>query len=86
MEFLWAAISVCWTLGAWFIGRASWTMARSWAEAGVANNGAGLELWRDTNPLGFAVALWGTRLIGVLAFLFVAIGIAITFGWISRAL
>lgn len=86
MEWIWAAISICWTLGAWFVGHACWAMVRRWDAAGMLDNGAGLQLRRDTNPIGFAVARWGTRFVGVLGFLFVAIGIAITIGWIARAL
>ena len=43
-------------------------------------------LSRDANPVGFALARGTALLVAGLALLFVAIGIAITLGWISRAL
>lgn len=86
MEFLWAAISVCWTLGAWVVARSAWTMARHWGQAGVIDRGMGRGLTRADNPAGFAFAVHGTQFVAALALVFVAIGIAITFGWISRAL
>ena len=86
MEFLWAAISVCWTLGAWVVARSAWAMARYWGQAGVIDRGMGRGLTREANPAGFALALHGTQFVAALALVFVAIGIAITFGWISRAL
>ncbi|APZ98325.1 hypothetical protein BWQ93_07375 [Sphingopyxis sp. QXT-31] len=86
MEFLWAAISVCWTLGAWVVARSAWMMARHWGQTGVIDRGMGRGLTREANPAGFAFAVHGAQAIAALALVFVAIGIAITFGWISRAL
>lgn len=86
MEFLWAAISVCWTIGAWLIARTAWAMARHWGQAGVIDRGMGRGLTREANPAGFAFAVHGTQFVAALALVFVAIGIAITLGWISRAL
>ena len=86
MEFLWAAISVCWTIGAWVVARTAWAMARHWNQAGVIDRGMGRGLTREDNPAGFALAVHGTQFVAGLGLVFVAIGIAITFGWISRAL
>lgn len=86
MEWLWAAISVCWTIGAWVVARAVWAMAQSWSASGMVDSGLVGGLSRDANPVGFAVARGAALLVAGLALLFVAIGIAITLGWISRAL
>jgi hypothetical protein len=86
MEWFWAAISVCWTIGAWVIARTAWAMARHWGQAGVVDRGMGRGLSREDNPVGFALAYRGTQFVALLGLVFVAVGIAITLGWISRAL
>lgn len=86
MEFLWAAISICWTIGAWIVARTAWAISRHWGQAGVVDRGLGRGLSRDANPVGFALAWRGTQVIAFLGLVFVAIGIAITLGWISRAI
>ena len=86
MEWLWAAISVCWTIGAWIVARTAWAIAGHWGQAGVVDRGMGRGLSRQENPVGFALAYRGTQGVAALGLVFVAIGIAITLGWISRAL
>lgn len=86
MAWLWAAISICWTVGAWVVASTAWTMARRWGRSGVVDSGLGRGLDRAANPVGFALAYRGTQFVAFLGLVFVAIGIAITLGWISRAL
>ena len=86
MEWMWAAFSAIWTLAAWFVARASWLMARHWSEAGIVSNGMGMELGRESNPFAFRLACYGTRFIAIWALLFVLIGVAVTIGWIVKAI
>lgn len=86
MDWVWAIISMFWTVGAWVVAGACWTTARRWNAMGVIENGVGFRLRREENPFGFSLAYRGTQLVAALGLLFVAIGIAITMGWIARAL
>ena len=86
MEWMWAAISVAWTLGASFIAKSGWLLAKSWAETGVIDNGMSFMVRREERPFLFALACNFSRFVALLGVLFVLIGIAVTMGWIARAI
>jgi len=86
MEWLWACVSVIWTVCALAIARTGWAMGQRWEIQGFIDNGLGTRIDRTTNPTGFAVARWGMKFFAVVGGLFVLGGIAITIGWIVKAL
>lgn len=86
MEWVWALISVFWTFGVWMVVRTAWAMGKRWDEAGFIANGLGARIERATNPLGFSFARWGIRFFAAFGVLFVLGGIAVTIGWIVKAI
>ncbi|WP_374523791.1 hypothetical protein [Sphingopyxis sp.] len=86
MELTWAAFSAIWTLAAWFLARGCLRMVKRWDDVGEINNGLGYLLRRETHPTAFALACKFNRFMSLLGFLFVMFGIAVTIGWIVKAL
>ncbi|MGL3821038.1 hypothetical protein [Sphingopyxis sp. R3-92] len=86
MEWVWAFISVFWTFGVWMVVRTALAMGKRWDEAGFIANGLGTRIERATNPLGFSLARWGIRFFAAFGVLFVLGGIAVTIGWIVKAI
>jgi hypothetical protein len=86
MEWVWALVSVLWTLGVMAVVRTAWAMGKRWDDAGFVDNGLGTRIERAANPLGFSVARWGIRSFAAFGVLFVVGGIAITIAWVVKAI
>ena len=86
MEWFWAFCAALLTLGAAALAKWAWFAPVRWKAQGFADNGLGTRIELRDNPRSFAMMLLGMRSFAILGGLFAVFGVAITLGWIWKAL
>ena len=86
MEWFWALMGALWTWGAGAAALWLWRAPARWDAQGYVNNGLGTTIRRADNPTYFRGVLFSMRACSIWASLFAVFGVAITVGWVWRAL